>query len=133
MQRRFENKLKITYAVDAALENSLVPQLVLQPLLENSMRHGMKAGNGTFALHIGAHRDNRSVVLQVADSGSGIGDLRPADVFGRGVGLSNIRDRLAHLYGDKQEFGIANRESGGAEVTLRVPYHTASAAGQASE
>jgi sensor histidine kinase YesM len=127
MQRRFENKLQITYAVDASLENSLVPQLVLQPLLENSLRHGMQPGSAPLALHIAAHRENGNLVLQVADTGSGIGDLQPGDVLGRGVGLSNIRDRLSHLYGDKQQLAIANRKSGGAEVTLRVPYHTAKA------
>ena len=133
MQRRFENKLQITYTVDASLENSLVPQLVLQPLLENSLRHGMKAGSTALALHIEAHRENGILVLQVADTGSGIGDSKSSDVFGRGLGLSNIRDRLAHLYGAKQEFAIANRESGGAQVTLRLPYHTAAAASQVTK
>jgi LytS/YehU family sensor histidine kinase len=133
MQRRFENKLQITYEVDNSLEDSLVPQLVLQPLLENSLRHGMQPGSAALALHIGAHRENGSLVLQVADTGSGIGDLQPGDVLGRGVGLSNIRDRLSHLYGDKQVFAIANRASGGAEVTLRVPYHTSKAAAQTTE
>jgi two-component system, LytTR family, sensor kinase len=133
MQKRFENKLQISYSVDTSLESSLVPQLVLQPLLENSLRHGMKTGSTALALHIRALRENGSLVLQVADTGSGIGDLQPGDVFGRGVGLSNIRDRLAHLYGDKQDFSIANRESGGAEVTLRVPYHTASSPVQTTE
>jgi LytS/YehU family sensor histidine kinase len=133
MQKRFENKLQITYAIDASLEDSLVPQLVLQPLLENSLRHGMKPGSAALALHIAAHRDNGSLVLQVADTGAGIGDAKPGDVFGRGVGLSNIRDRLAHLYGDKQQLAIANRASGGAEVTLRVPYHTAAPAAPVAE
>jgi sensor histidine kinase YesM len=133
MQKRFENKLQITFAIDAALENSLVPQLVLQPLLENSLRHGMKPGNAALALHIAAHRENGSLVLQVADTGSGIGDANPREVLGRGLGLSNIRERLAHLYGNNQEFAIANRESGGAEVTLRVPYHTAPRAVQMAE
>jgi two-component system LytT family sensor kinase len=133
MQKRFENKLQITYAVDASLEDLLVPQLVLQPLLENSLRHGMKAGSAALALHIAALRENGSLVLKVTDTGAGIGNAKPGDVFGRGVGLSNIRDRLAHLYGDKQEFAIANRVSGGAEVTLRVPYHTAPGAAQISE
>ena len=124
MQKRFENKLRVTYSIDPSLDSSLVPQLILQPLLENSLRHGMKAGNGAMELSIGAHRENGSLILHVADTGCGLGETEPAQVFGRGLGLSNIRDRLAHLYGDRQQFSISNRPSGGAEVTLRVPLHT---------
>ena len=133
MQKRFENKLRVTYAVDASLNESLVPQLILQPLLENSLRHGMKSGGDAMELSIVAHRENGSLILQVCDTGCGLGEADPSRVFGRGLGLSNIRDRLAHLYGDGQQFSISNRPSGGAEVTLRVPLHIATQISQASE
>jgi two-component system LytT family sensor kinase len=133
MQKRYENKLRIDYSIDPALYDSLVPQLVLQPLLENSLRHGMKPGSTALDLRIAAHRDNGSIVLQVLDTGSGLGAAQPTEVFGRGVGLSNIRDRLAHLYGKHQTFEIANRQAGGAAVTLRMPYHTASTPAHAAE
>jgi two-component system, LytTR family, sensor kinase len=126
MQKRFENRLCVTYAIEPALNNLLVPQLILQPLLENSLRHGMKAGGTAMELSVSAHRENGSLILQVSDTGAGLGETEPSTVFGRGVGLSNIRDRLAQLYGDGHEFSIANRPSGGAEVTLRVPLRTAS-------
>ena len=67
------------------------------------------------------------------DTGCGLGETEPAQVFGRGLGLSNIRDRLAHLYGDRQQFSISNRPSGGAEVTLRVPLHTSGQVSQSIE
>src|SRR6266566_3411368 len=124
MQKRFENKLCVTYAIDPSLNETLVPQLILQPLLENSLRHGMKSGNGAMELSITAHRENGSLILQVCDTGCGLAGDNPAQLFGRGLGLSNIRDRLAHLYGELQEFSIANRPSGGAEVMLCVPLHT---------
>ncbi len=133
MQKRFENKLRVTYAIDASLNDSLVPQLILQPLLENSLRHGMKPGSVAMELSIVAHRENGSLILQVSDSGTGLGENDPAEVFGQGLGLSNIRDRLAHLYGDGQQFSIANRPSGGAEVTLRVPLHTSGQISQTAE
>lgn len=125
MQKRFENKLCVTYSIEPALNNLLVPQLILQPLLENSLRHGMKAGGMAMELSVSAHRENGSLILQVSDTGAGLGEMEPSGLFGRGVGLSNIRDRLAQLYGDGQQFSIANRANGGAEVTLRVPLHTA--------
>jgi len=133
MQRRFENKLRVSYEVDPSLNASLVPQLILQPLLENSLRHGMKAGSSAMDLSIAAHRENGSLILQVSDTGSGLGEIDPSSVFGRGLGLSNIRDRLAHLYGDRQQFCISNRASGGAEVTLRVPLHSSAFVSQAAE
>jgi two-component system LytT family sensor kinase len=133
MQKRFENKLRVTYAIDPSLNNSLVPQLILQPLLENSLRHGMKSGAAAMELSIAAHRENGSLILQVSDTGAGLGEMDPSGVFGRGLGLSNIRDRLAQLYGEGQQFSIANRPTGGAEATLRVPFHLSSQPSQAAE
>jgi two-component system, LytTR family, sensor kinase len=133
MQKRFENKFRVTYSIDPSLNSSLVPQLILQPLLENSLRHGMKPGSSAMDLSIAAHRENGSLILQVSDSGSGLGEIEPSGVFGRGLGLSNIRDRLAHLYGDRQQLSIFNRPSGGAEVTLRVPLHSSGHISQTPE
>src|SRR2546430_3134140 len=133
MQKRFENKLRVSYAVDPSLNETLVPQLVLQPLLENSLRHGTKSGNGAMEVSIAAHRENGSLILQVCDTGCGLAANDPSQLFGRGLGLSNIRDRLAHLYGERQEFSIANRPSGGAEGTLRVSLHTSTQASRTSE
>jgi len=133
MQGRYESKLRVTYSIDESLKNSLVPQLILQPLLENSLRHGMRAGSAAMEISVAAHRENGSLILRVQDSGAGIGALGAAGVFGRGLGLSNIRDRLEQLYGDGQQFSIVNRASGGAEVTLRVPLHTSTVIPQVSE
>jgi two-component system, LytTR family, sensor kinase len=125
MQKRFENKLRVTYAVDAGLENSLMPQLILQPLVENSLRHGLKEGAAGIDISIGVRRDNGSLIVQVADTGAGLGALDCEAVFDRGLGLRNIQGRLERLYGAGQAFSIANRASGGAEVTLRFPWHLA--------
>ena len=133
MQKRFENKLRVNYSIDPALKNSLVPQLILQPLLENSLRHGMAAGDAAMEISITAQRENGSVILEILDTGCGLGSREPAEVFGRGLGLSNIRDRLAHLYGDRQDFSIENRAGGGARVTLRVPLHVSTQSKQAVE
>lgn len=133
MQKRFENKLRVSYEIDPALKGSLVPQLILQPLLENSLRHGMKAGSSAMDLSIAALRENGNLLLQVSDTGCGLGEIDPSAVLGRGLGLSNIRDRLAHLYGDRQQFSICNRPSGGAEVILRLPLHSSARLSQDSE
>jgi LytS/YehU family sensor histidine kinase len=133
MQKRYESKLQVTYAIDESLRNSLVPQLILQPLLENSLRHGMKSGSTAMEISVAAHRENGSLILQVQDTGAGIGEAEAPGVFGRGLGLSNIRERLAQLYGDGQESSIVNRPGGGAEVTLRLPLHTSTVIPQVAE
>lgn len=125
MQRRYEDKLRVSYAVDPGLENTLVPQLILQPVVENSLRHGLQESGTGIDIAIVAHRDNGRLVIQVADSGTGIGTASADAVLGRGLGLANIRGRLEQLYGAGQEFSIANGASGGAEVTLRFPFHEA--------
>ena len=123
MQKRFESNLRVTYSVDSAVENSLVPQLILQPLVENSLRHGLKDGGAGIDISIAARRENGSLILKVADTGAGLGEHGADAVMNRGVGLANIRGRLEQLYGAEQEFAIANGPAGGAEVTLRVPFH----------
>jgi LytS/YehU family sensor histidine kinase len=123
MQKRFESNLRVTYSVDSAVENSLVPQLILQPLVENSLRHGLKDGGAGIDISIAARRENGSLILKVADTGAGLGEHGADAVMNRGVGLANIRGRLERLYGAEQEFAIANGPAGGAEVTLRVPFH----------
>src|SRR5580704_17319556 len=123
MQKRFESNLRVSYSVDAELENSLVPQLILQPLVENSLRHGLKDDGTGIDISIGARRENGSLILKVADTGAGMGTQSGDAAMNRGVGLANIRGRLEQLYGSEQEFAIANRPAGGAEVTLKVPFH----------
>jgi two-component system, LytTR family, sensor kinase len=125
MQKRYEEKLRVRYAIDAALDDALVPQLILQPLLENSIRHGMKSSGEAIDISIDVHRDDSSLVLRISDTGVGFSSSDPGAVLGRGVGLANIRDRLAQLYGDTQNFSMANRAEGGAQITLRLPYRTA--------
>ena len=125
MQKRFEDKVRVNYEVDAGLENSLVPQLILQPLVENSLRHGLKESGAGIDITIGARRENGSLILQVVDTGAGLGEQGAEAAMNRGLGLANIRGRLQQLYGSGQEFSIANRPAGGAQVTLRFPFQSA--------
>ena len=104
MQKRYEEKLRVRYDIDSALNDSMVPQLILQPLLENSLRHGMKASGEAIDISIAAHRENGSLLLRISDTGVGLGSSAPNAVLGRGVGLSNIRDRLAQRHGEGQNF-----------------------------
>jgi two-component system LytT family sensor kinase len=98
----------------------MVPHLILQPLVENAIRHGIapRAVQGT--LCIAARRDNGDLRLTVRDNGHGAA-AAASDANG-GRGLSITRSRLQHLYGDRQSMRITSPAGGGFQVELTVPY-----------
>jgi signal transduction histidine kinase len=124
---RFGNRLTVDMKVQPETLDAQVPSLVLQPLVENAIRHGVAPNPrpGWIAVH--AERDNRELVLQVLDNGDGL----PPDrlmALNRGVGLDNTRARLAHLYRDRFEFTFSNVERGFC-VTIRIPFEVQAPAG----
>src|ERR1700685_965722 len=122
---RFGEHLKIEIAVTPDARTALVPSLFLQPLVENAIRHGvsMRASGGTVA--ISAERVDGRVKIRVADDGVGLPagwDLEKS----AGLGLSATRERIAGLYPDaRSRFDIRNREGGGTEVEVDLPYRLA--------
>jgi len=124
---RFGNRLTIDMQVQPETLDAQVPNLVLQPLVENAIRHGIapNARPGWIAVH--AERDDDELVLQVLDNGDGL----PPDrlmALNRGVGLDNTRARLEHLYRDRFEFAFSNLERGLC-VTIRIPFEIQAPAG----
>ncbi|HVG44672.1 MAG TPA: histidine kinase, partial [Longimicrobium sp.] len=95
MRIRFQGSLEVETRVDEAALDALVPNLILQPLVENAARHGVGRLRGTGRIEIGARREGGRVVLTVRDNGPGMDGGAPAR---EGVGLSNTRERLAQLY-----------------------------------
>jgi LytS/YehU family sensor histidine kinase len=119
-QTRFGNRLKIEMDIQPETLDAQVPSLVLQPLVENAIRHGIapNARPGWIAVH--AARDREELLLQIRDSGDGL----PPDrlmALNRGVGLDNTRARLEHLYPNKYQFTFSNLERGFC-VTIRIPF-----------
>jgi len=124
MQRRFENKLSVSYNIDSSILPSFVPQLILQPLVENSVRHGMKFNGEKMDLTISAQRDNASLLLRVSDTGAGL-PHPDSNNQTSGIGLANIRSRLSQLYGSNAALHLENLATGGVQVSLRLPFHIA--------
>jgi len=116
MKTRLERSLTLDVRVDDDAHRVAVPFMLLQPLLENSIRHGMGSSRTSIELGIDVARRNGSLVIRVSDNGLGIG----AGSTPRGIGLSNVTSRLAHLYGERARFEIGPRAEGGtlAEVSL---------------
>ena len=115
-QVRFSDRLRVTFVVDDELLDAAVPGFVLQPLVENALRHGIAKRSSAGSLEIGARRDDSWIVLWVRDDGSGL-----SAESREGVGLANTRERLRTLYGDDAELTLEADASGGTRATLRVP------------
>lgn len=113
---RFSDRLQPTFAVDPAVAGAAVPEFLLQPLVENAVRHGLTRREGATLLRIEARRDGDQLVLAVTDDGPG-----PTG-SGEGVGLGTTRKRLATLYGDLARLDLTTTAEGGARVTVRLPY-----------
>ena len=99
-----------------------VPNLLLQPLVENSIRHGIEPQAAPGRLELRARRDENRLVLEVADNGPGLAEGRVPE---EGVGLSNTRARLEQLYGDEHELEFCPSESRGLTVRVRIPFRLA--------
>jgi LytS/YehU family sensor histidine kinase len=117
MQVRFQGKLEVATTVDPEVLRAMVPALVLQPLVENAIKHGLSAA-GAGRLEIGARRVGDKVRLWVRDNGPGPLAAIAAD----GVGLANTRARLEQMYGDAQRLTLRAHESGGALAEVEIPY-----------
>jgi two-component system, LytTR family, sensor kinase len=122
-QVRFRDRLTVERDIDPDVLECEVPSLLLQPLVENAIGHGISRQPGPGTVRIEARIVNGEVLeLCVRDSGPGI-VARNGGVStnGTGVGLSNTRARLEQMYGDRQELHLANCQQGGAAVTVRLP------------
>ena len=119
---RFRDRLAVEEAVAPGVGAALVPSLLLQPLVENALKHGVAPRAGGGRVRIAARRAGADLVLSVEDDGPGLAeDGRP----GGGVGLRNTRERLASLYGDGAALRLRDRPGGGLVAEVRLPFHTA--------
>ncbi|MGH8327563.1 MAG: sensor histidine kinase, partial [Steroidobacteraceae bacterium] len=125
MQIRFQGRLHVRMHADPEVSAALVPNLILQPLVENAVKHGIGKSVGAGRIEIRAQRVADRVVLSVHDNGPGLASRKAPAI--EGVGLRNTRLRLAQLYGTDQSLTLRSDDGAGglvAEVTL--PFHTQS-------
>jgi signal transduction histidine kinase len=125
-QTRFEERLRLAVAVEPGTLDALVPSLVLQPLVENAIKHGIAPRREGGRVEVSAIRTNGALEIRVRDDGPGLPGGRVPE-SGSGLGLANTRARLTHLYGDRHRFELRNHPAGGVEVTLSVPLRLADA------
>jgi signal transduction histidine kinase len=122
MQVRFQGRLAVEQRIEDAALDALVPTLVLQPLVENAIRHGIEKLDGGGRIAIEAAVEGRSLVLRVRDNGPGSAQAHASPRAGRaGVGLSNTVARLERLYGRDQHFALVPLAEGGTMAEARLP------------
>jgi signal transduction histidine kinase len=119
-ETRFQDRLSVSYDIDPDTLDAEVPRMILQPLVENAIKHGVAPRNAAGRIRIVAARDGESLRLEVSDNGVGLSGSARAKLHG-GVGLSNTRDRLECLYGAGHE--LLFLEAGeGLTVQMRFPF-----------
>ena len=120
-QMRFSDRLNIDFDIEPATMKALVPNLLLQPLLENALSHGIGRSAAKGHIKIAATANNGSLRITVADNGAGLPTNWQMKTS-TGIGLANTAARLLQLYGEKQRFDIHNRDEGGVEVEVVMPF-----------
>ena len=121
MQLRFQGKLEVALDIDPEARTALVPTLILQPLVENAVKHGIANVRGGGRIDVRARREGDRLILSVRDTGPG-----PAAAAGAGpstgVGLRNTGERLRQMYGEADALSLRPAEGGGAIAEIRMPY-----------
>ena len=118
-QVRFADRLRVDIKVDPGALHSLVPCFLLQPIVENAIRHGIARCEGEGTVEASARRDGDRLHIAVRNSGS---KQAGRSVPGKGIGLTNTRERLAYFYPDQHALDARPLGSGGFEVAIDVPY-----------
>jgi LytS/YehU family sensor histidine kinase len=126
---RFEDRLRASFEIDPAAAEARLPSLLLQPLVENAIKYAVTpleegADINVTARLTGMELDRR-LIITVTDTGPGLTDGVTRPTYSTGVGLANIRDRLAQAYGTDQRFEVQTDRAEGFGVVIDIPFHTA--------
>ena len=120
---RFGDRLTVRYALEPGAMRGLVPTLVMQPLVENALEHGLAPHARLGVIEIAAAREGDALTIRVRDNGDGLAES--SQRMKSGVGLANTRGRLRQLYGDRSRLTLSNIAGGGLEAILEMPWREA--------
>ena len=120
---RFQDRLTVSCNIEDAVRAALVPSLLLQPLVENAIRHRISPRAGAGYVQVTARRLGDKLSISIVDDGVGLRARRSrVRSRGTGLGLTNTTTRLIHLYGEDHEFESGPREEGGYAVRITIPF-----------
>ena len=121
---RFDERLQVKFELERDCESALIPSLLLQPLVENSIKYAIAQGVKGGCIHIAARKFAGELLLEVSDDGPGAA-LVGGELLGEsGVGLSNTRERLRELYNSNQSFKLSETDPHGLTANIRLPFET---------
>ncbi len=126
-QCRFRNKLDLSIVADDEVKNCLVPSLLLQPLAENALKHGMKMSQQSYAISVSFSQQNGQLLIRMLDNGSGFSQQPETTAGGSstGIGLHNCEERLALIYPNQSTLSFGNRAEEGAWIQISIPKEVA--------
>jgi two-component system LytT family sensor kinase len=119
---RFQDRLTVDLEIEPSSLQAQVPNLILQPIVENAIRHGIASRIEPGRIGIFSERQGDRLRIQIRDDGPGFASNTEGSGFREGIGLSNTRARLARLYGAGHVVELRNGAEGGAIVTLEIPF-----------
>jgi two-component system, LytTR family, sensor kinase len=119
-QVRFGDRLKLTWDIEEATLDAAVPHMLLQPLVENAIKYGLETHSKAGRIAVSARRDGDRLCVGVWNDGPSHPERNPRR--GAGIGLANVRTRLAQLYGERQSFELSHAPGGGTTVTIHLPF-----------
>ena len=121
---RFKDRLSVEMNIEPVALEARLPNLILQPIVENAIRHGIAPRTDAGRIEIAARRFDGSLQVQITDNGPGLAiNGNNGRILKEGVGLANTQARLQQLYGDDSRLDLANTARGGLSVTLEIPFH----------
>ena len=115
------DKLQIFKEIDPEALEAFVPSMLLQPMIENAIKHGLAPRLSGGEIRIRTQRRNGRLFLEIDDNGMGIPPERLSEVYGGGIGISNVHERLRLLYGDQFKMDIRSREGEGTQICIEIP------------
>jgi two-component system LytT family sensor kinase len=119
--RRFAGRVRQEMKVDPHLHDALVPTMILQPIVENAYAHGLSRMSSDGLLTVEVSSEGSKLRLAVTNSGTGLRPVLSDKTTGKGIGLSNVRDRLRMHYGPDQSFSISEIENNAVRVIVTLP------------
>lgn len=128
----YGEKLQVVYAAREAAKNAMIPTMIVQPLVENALKYGIRDREEFSEVRIHAYKQSDKLCITIKDSGSGLSsevaqavseNKKIPSTEKSGIGLSNVKERLRLIYGDTAEFYIGNRKEGGVCVKIVIPLH----------
>jgi len=115
------DKLQIFKEIDEDSLETFVPSMLLQPMVENSIKHGLAPRLEGGQIHLRARNLNGRLLIEIEDNGMGISPERLAEVYGGGIGITNVHERLRLLYGDQFKMNIRSKEGEGTQIHIEIP------------